>query len=334
MDAALAIVKEESSVENKLKSGATDTIDLSVVVPISERHDDLQRLYGEFAREVSSVGLSYEFIFVLDGIDLELLDTLRHMKAEHPGISVVALNRSFGEATALAAGFQRSKGRLIATIASYFQVEAHEIRRMLEYVLHDQEDLVVGWRNPRIDPLFNRIQSRVYHGIVRGLIGTKYHDISCGLRVMKRAVAEEISLYGDLHRFFPISAYQRGFRVAELAVQQSPLDAKRRTQRPGVYLRRLLDILTFFFLFKFTKKPLRFFGLIGSGVFAAGAIITAYLWLERLLGIPLAGRPLLILGVLLMVFGVQLFSTGLLGEIIIFTHARGVKDYQVKEILE
>lgn len=334
MERALAIAKQHFGTEGQTEAVLVNIIDISVVVPISERHDDLERLYVEYAREISAVGLSYEFIFVLDGLDLEVLQALRRLKKDNSEISVITLNRSFGEATALSAGFQRAKGKFIVTIASYFQVEPHEVRRMLEKVMGGEEDLVVAWRNPRIDPLFNRVQSWVYHRIVQGVIGTKYHDVRCGLRAMKRAVADEISLYGDLHRFFPISAYQRGFRVAEMSVRQSPLDAKRRTASPGVYLRRLLDILTFFFLFKFTKKPLRFFGLVGSGIFAAGAIITAYLWLERLLGIPLAGRPLLILGVLLMVFGVQLFSTGLLGEIIIFTHARDLRDYQIREILE
>jgi hypothetical protein len=151
---------------------------------------------------------------------------------------------------------------------------------------------------------------------------------------MKRRVAQEVQLYGDLHRFFPLLAHQQGFKIAEVTVQQSPHDAAWRMHGPGIYLRRLLDILTLFFLYKFTKKPLRLFGLVGAAIFGAGAIVTGYLGVDRLLGAPLAGRPLLVLGVLLMVFGVQLFSIGLLGEIIIFTHARGVKDYQTRDILE
>ncbi len=167
------------------------------------------------------------------------------------------------------------------------------------------------------------------------LTGVKYHDISCGLRLMKREVAQKIHLYGDLHRFLPLLAYERGFKVTEIQVKQSRHDAKRRVFRPGVYLRRLLDILTLFFLFKFTKKPLRFFGLVGSALSVAGAAIMGYLGLYRLLGFgAIAGRPLVILGVLLMVLGVQLFSIGLLGEIIIFTHARKVKDYSIGKILE
>ena len=162
----------------------------------------------------------------------------------------------------------------------------------------------------------------------------RYHDISCGLRVMRRQVAQELPLYGDFHRFIPLLAYQRGFTVEEVVVQQSQHDAPPRIYAPGVYLRRLLDVLTLFFLFKFAKKPLRFFGLVGSTLLGMGGCITGYMGVYRLLGFgPIADRPLLLFGVLLMVLGVQLFSIGLLGEIIIFTHARHVKEYQIDEVL-
>jgi glycosyltransferase involved in cell wall biosynthesis len=309
-------------------------VELSVVVPISERHDDLRELYRHYAQELSAAGHEYEFIFVLDGPNHEALRSLNALKKEYPTISVVRLNRSFGEAAALSVGFEKAGGSVILTLASYFQVEPHEIHRLVQALAEDNNDLVIAWRYPRVDSYFNRVQSRVFHWLVRMLTGTGYHDISCGLRVLKRQVADEVHLYGDLHRFFPLLAHQRGFRVVEVPVRQSSLDAGRRVFRPGVYLRRLLDVLTLFFLYKFTKKPLRFFGLVGSAIFGAGAGVTAYLGLDRLLGTPLGGRPLLILGVLLMVFGVQLFSIGLLGEIIIFTHAREFHDYQIGEVLE
>lgn len=333
MEHALSIAKERSP-RQRDRNLVAESVMVSVVVPISERHDDLQQLYHDYSREIAATGLAHEFIFVVDGPDHEVVETLNNLKKEHVEISLIVLNRSFGEAAALSAGFERAKGKIIVTVASYFQVEPHEIHRMLTKVLDDEEDLVVAWRHPRIDSRFNRCQSWIYHKIIRAVIGTEYHDVSCGLRVMKRKVADEISLYGDLHRFFPLSAYQLGFRVYEAPVRQSPQDTRRRVNRPGVYLRRLIDIVTFFFLFKFTKKPLRFFGLLGSGIFALGMVLTGYIGVERLLGIAPAGRPLLILGVLFMVFGVQLFSTGLLGEIIIFTHARSVRDYQTSEILD
>jgi glycosyltransferase involved in cell wall biosynthesis len=327
-------VKEKSLRQRENKSVVGNVIDVSVVVAISERYDDLRQLYLEYSRELSTTGLTYEFIFVVDGRDDKVVEILKQVKKEHVGLSLIVLNRSFGEATALSAGFERAKGKIIVTVASYFQVEPQEIQRVLKKVLEDGDDLAVAWRYPRIDSMFNRMQSWIYHEVIRTVIGTEYHDVSCGLRVMNRKVAEEISLYGDLHRFFPISAYQLGFRVVEVPVRQSLQDTKRRVNRPGVYLRRLIDIVAFFFLFKFTKKPLRFFGLLGSGSFCLGMALTGYIAVERLFGIASAGRPLLILGVLLMVFGVQLFSTGLLGEIIIFTHAGSVRDYQTSEILD
>jgi len=133
-----------------------------------------------------------------------------------------------------------------------------------------------------------------------------FHDLGCGLRGMKKLVTRELQLYGDLHRFLPLLAYQRGFRIQEVDVPQHQANQSARLYKPGVYLRRLLDILTIVFLFKFTKKPLRFFGLIGSGLFAMGFGVSLYLFFERLMGVGgLSDRPILILGVLLMVLGVQ-----------------------------
>ncbi len=325
------------SVENSRINGESSTeipVDLSVVVPISERLDDLRELYCQWAEAISENGYSYEFIFVLDGPDHDILKTLRDLKKDHSEIKVLTLSHHVGEATALAVGLDKARAPIILTIPSYFQVEPQDVHRLLNKLVKDDQDLVIAWRYPRTDSLFNRAQSWVFHLLIRLLTGIKFHDVSCGLRAMKRKVAQEVRLYGDLHRFFPLLAYQRGFKVKEVAVRQSRQDLKRRVYGPGVYLRRLLDLLTLFFLYKFTKKPLRFFGLIGSGVSCAGLVITGYLGLYRLLGFGgIAGRPILILGVLLMVLGVQLFSMGLLGEIIIFTHAREVKDYQIDEIL-
>jgi len=326
------------SVENepiRREPSSEKPVDLSVVIPISERHDDLREIYRQCVQEISATRYSYEFIFVLDGPDHEILQTLKDLKKDCPEIKVITLSRRQGEATALAVGLEKARAPIILTIPSYFQVEPQDITGLLDKLVEDGQDLVIAWRNPRIDSLFNRAQSWVFHRLTGTLTGMKYHDISCGLRAMKRKVAQEVQLYGELHRFFPLLAYQRGFKVEEVTVRQSRQDLKRRMYSPGLYLRRLLDLLTLFFLYKFTKKPLRFFGLIGSGISFAGLVITVYLGLYRLLGFGgLAGRPLLILGVLLLVLGIQLFSIGLLGEIIIFTHARDIKDYQIKEIME
>ena len=231
---------------------------LSVVIPISDRQDDLREIYRQCVQEISANGYSYEFIFVLDGPDHEILQSLKDLKKDCPEIKVFSLNRRMGEATALAVGLDKARAPIILTIPSYFQVEPQDIHKLLNKLVKEDQDLVIAWRYPRTDSLFNRLQSWVFHWLTRMLTGMRYHDISCGLRAMKRKVAQEVQLYGDLHRFFPLLAYQRGFKVKEVTVRQSGQDLKRRVYSPGVYLRRLLDLLTLFFLYKFTKKPLRF----------------------------------------------------------------------------
>ena len=315
------------------KEKESSSIDLSVVVAISERHDDLHQLYLEHHKALSNDEDSIEFIFVLDGPNDSALEVLQDLKRTYDNVRIITLNHWVGEATALSVGFENARGRNIMTLASYFQVEPIEVRRVLSEL--KDNDLVVSWRNPRIDSIFNRIQSTIFHWLTRLLTGKSFHDISCGLRVMKAEVAKEVPLYGDLHRFFPLLAFRRGFKISEIPVQQSQRDCGIRLHRPGVYVRRLLDLLALFFLFKFTKKPLRFFGLIGVGLFGLGSAVIGYLGIERLfLGIGLSDRPLLIAGSLMMVLGAQLFSVGLLGEIIIFTHFREAKEYQVRETLE
>jgi glycosyltransferase involved in cell wall biosynthesis len=317
------------------ESEAPRTVDLSVVIPLSERWDDLAELHRVYAEQLRATSLSHEILYVLDGRRPEALEQLRELRERHPEVHVFLLNRWFGEATAMSVGFAQARGKVVLTLPSYLQVEPEEIGRMLRRFAEGQSDLLISWRNPRVDSRFNQWQSKVFHWLVGRLTGVRYHDLSCGVRVMRPRVAREVHLYGDLHRFFPLLAFERGFRIEEMAVRQSRADSGRRVYGLGVYLRRVLDVLTLFFLFKFTKKPLRFFGLVGSSMSAVGAVIVGYLGIYRILGIgPIAGRPLLILGVLLLVLGIQLFSIGLLGEVIIFAHGSRREEYTVEEFLE
>ena len=176
-----------------------------------------------------------------------------------------------------------------------------------------------------------RLQSSAFHVLVRGVSGGCFHDMGCGLRVLRREVAESLQLYGDLHRFIPLLALREGYRVAEIPLAQHPADARPRVYQPGIYVRRLLDIMTVFFLAKFTEKPLRFFGLLGSTLLGTGGLITLALLLQRLEGIGIANRPLLLLGVLLLSLGIQLLGLGLVGEIIVYLRAPHRRGYRVRE---
>jgi glycosyltransferase involved in cell wall biosynthesis len=307
---------------------------VSIIVPVVERYGDLGQLHDELAAELARLGRSCEFIYVVNEQLREVVPALRQIqeRAEEE-VSIVLLGGPFGESAALTTGFSKAKGEVIVTLASYFQVEPSGLRDAFQE-LEDGADLVVGWRHPRIDSAFNRLQSRLFHGIVRQLTRTPFHDLSCGFKVMRKRVARELNLYGGLHRFIPLLALDRGFHVKEIAVPQRQEDRAIRYFGTSTYFGRMLDILNIFFLTKFTRTPLRFFGLAGAALFSAGVLIDLIVVIEKLFfSTGLSDRALLLLGVLLMVLGVQTLSLGLIGEIIIFTHARNVRDYKIAEVI-
>ncbi len=308
--------------------------DLSFVVPVVERHGDLAALQAEYFEVVREMGTTCEFIFVVDQRQKEVVPVLEDLIATAEcEIEVVLLGGHFGESAALTVGLERARGEIIVTLASYFQVDPKGLPRAIA-ALEEGTSCVVGRRYPRTDSLFNRLQSTLFHWIVNLLTSGDFHDVSCGFKVMRRPLARDLNIYGGLHRFLPVMLRNRGYSVRELELAQRSEDEPTRYYGIAVYLKRVLDILTIFFLVKFTRRPLRFFGLLGTAVAAVGGLITLYLGIYRLLDLgSIADRPLLLLGVLLMVLGIQTLSLGLIGEIIIFTHARSLRDYQVEEII-
>ncbi len=317
-----------------MRTRLRDDPEVSVVIPIIDRYGDLRQLYKEYAEELDQLGKAFEFIFVVDERMSRVIPILRDLQASEPGeIVIVMLGGTFGESAALTLGLERARGEKIAVLAAYFQVEPRGMGDALA-ALDSGSDMVTGRRHPRIDSWFNRLQSGLFHGIVRRLTSTDFHDISCGFKIMKRRVARELNIYGGLHRFIPILALHRGFSVKEIPLPQRVEDRGTRIHGTGAYLGRLLDLLTIFFLMKFTRTPLRFFGLVGSVLFAAGFLLDFVVVVEKIVfDVGISERPLLLLGVLLMVLAVQTLSLGLVGEIIIFTHARNIREYQVAEIL-
>ena len=276
----------------------------------------------------------FEFLFILDGSFPAAYKDLCELKEQGNALKIIKFPKTFGESTALMEGFRQAKGNTILTVASCIQVEPKDLATVFS-AYESSYDLVITRRHPRRDPLLNRIQSIIYHYIIRKLTGANFRDMTCGMRLFNREILYGFALYGDLHRFIPVFAMQRGIKVKEVQVSQSKEDTQVRLVMPGIYLRRLLDILTLFFLVKFTRKPLRFFGLIGAALFIPGFMITLCLGFWRLFGaIGLSNRPLLLLGILLMVFGIQTFSVGLVGELILFSHAKQLEEYNIAEIIE
>jgi len=332
----MEILAKLNQIEQTIERDNTEhCTEISVIVPICERFDDLRKLYSMYSEELKKLQKTFEFIFVVDGNHPGAYKTLQDLKEQtNDAIKIIKLSKGYGETTALMAGLKHSNGGVIMTLASYIQVEPSEIGPALNE-LENGNDLIITRRYPRIDSFINRIQTGIFHWIVRRLTKLNFHDITCGLKVMKREVVENIALYGDLHRFIPILANNMGFKIKEINVKQRPEDANIRIYGLGTYWRRLLDLLNIFFLIKFTKKPFRFFGLIGSFMFLMGFILTSYLGILRLLGkIGLVDKPALLLGILLIVAGIQVLSLGFIGEIILFTHSKDIKEYQIEEIVE
>lgn len=310
------------------------TVKLSVIVPVVDRHDRLEEIFEQFAAVLEKTVPAYEFIFVLDGTPPADFELIKRLKEKNPKIKIIRFTRSFGESMALSVGFERSKGQWVLTLPPYFQVEPEGIQKIIAG-LEEGFDLVATCRGPRLDTFLNRIQTAGFHWLVSQMIGVHFHDFGCAVRGMSRRVTEDLHLYGDLFRFIPLLAHTMGFKIKEVSIPQSKKDAKLKVYGLGVYLRRLLDIFTLFFLVKFTRKPLRFFGLIGALMTTLGAGLCFYMLVERWLeATQISNRPLLLLGALMVAIGVQSFSIGLLGEIIIFTHAGEEKEYKVDEFIE
>lgn len=319
-----------------MRTRGEDTLpELSVVIPVVERHGDLTRLYEEYASEVHKLGKRAEFIFVVDYRQRSVVPTLRSLQQRSSEeIILILLRGSFGESSALTLGIERARADVIVTLASYFQVDAAGLGPALRY-LEQGVDLVVGRRYPRRDSLFNRLQTLAFHLLVRVLTGSQFRDISCGFRVMRAELPEDLTIYGGLHRFIPVLAQRRGYSVREIKLEQRREDTPTRYYGLVVYLKRLLDVLTVFFLIKFTYRPIRFFGVAGMALTASGLSITVYLGVYRLLGLGgIANRPLLLLGVLLAVLGLQILAIGLVGEIIIFTHSKQLEPYRIARIIQ
>jgi glycosyltransferase involved in cell wall biosynthesis len=306
---------------------------LSVIVPVGVRRANLKTLYEEYKAGVAAIGRPYEFIFVLDGPHQDARKALEELLEAGEELTVLTLTRTFGESAALMAGFERASGEAVITLPAYHQIDASEIGKLVGAL--EDSDVAIGRRWPRYGAMFDRARRAAFHTLVNFVTGAHFRDLGCGARAMRREVLAELDLYGDHHRFIAILAGRLGFRVSEVDILQSAHDRFTRIYRPREYARHALDVFSIFFLVRFTKKPLRFFGMLGAAIFSVGALVIAWLAAQRLfMDQQLADRPALLLAALLVVLGMQIFALGLLGELIIFTHARDMKDYRIEQVIQ
>jgi glycosyltransferase involved in cell wall biosynthesis len=304
---------------------------VSVVISVGQRHDDLLQLMKDYDAALRKCVTHLDYVIVIDGNYPDAVEDLAQFQTGDRSLRVVQLSRNFGDAIAISTGMERSKGDLVMTLPCYYQIDPEAIPELFRGL--DGNDMVEGRRWPRHDSKLNRFSTWLYHKIIRLVTGFTFRDIGCSARIMRRQVANEVMLYGEQHTFLPLLASNRGFSVREVSVPQSKSDPYLRYYNPGVYGRRLLDIFTIFFLIRFTKAPLRFFGVIGSTFLLFGLVMIGVVVGERFFAeVAAAGRPMLLFGVVFLVLGVQLFAIGLIGELIIFTHGRELKEYSIAEI--
>ena len=309
----------------------SQTSKLSVIVPVCERSDQAAALFPAYREACENLATEVEYIYVTSMHTPDIVEELQELKANEPNLRLIVLNRSYGEGTALQAGFDHASGDLVLTLPPYLQVELSELPKLFTEI--EKFDVVLGRRSPRLDTGLNKLQSHAFNWLLKRLTDQSYSDIGCGVRLIRKDVAKELHLYGEQHRFLPLLAYQIGFHATEVDMQQAESDAHRRVYAPGIYLRRVLDLITIVFLTKFNKKPLRFFGLLGSTSIAIGILGLLYIAFQRLfMDIAMADRPVLVMFSLFLVLGVQLMAIGLVGETVIFTHAKANEEYRIKKI--
>ena len=307
--------------------------ELSILIVVGDRHDPVEDVYTAYRDALRGANRSYEFVYVLDGEFPDVATRLHELQASGEPIVIVELPRTFGESTAVTAGVEHCQAESIMTLPAYLQIAPEEVGKLASTEF-DNNDMIVCRRWPRSDSLFNRTARRIFHWPIKWISGLDLHDLGCSARLFRRRIFDEVRLYGDQHRFLPLLAYRQGFHVVEIDARQAPSDTSARLYSPRIYMERALDLLSMFFLIRFTRKPLRFFGLIGSVSFGFGSLMLLILGIQRLFfDIPLANRPVLLLASLLVVLGFQFFAIGLIGEIIIFTQSRATKEYTVEKVV-
>jgi dolichol-phosphate mannosyltransferase len=291
-------------------------MDLSLIIPALNEREALPGLIAEIEQACAGTGLEWEIVVIDDGSTDGTFAEIAELSRENPRVGVVRLRRNFGKSVALASGFQMTRGEIVITMDGDGQDDPADIPRMLE-ALEQGSDLVSGWKRDRQDPFSRRLASKIFNWFTARVTGVDMHDMNCGFKAYRGECARSIEVYGEMHRFLPAFAAQQGWRVSEIPVNHRA--RQHGTSRFGLerYRRGALDLLTVAFLGRYRQRPLHLFGALGVGLGLLGFIICLYLSVIWIGGESIGERPLLFLGVLLIVVGVQLFSLGLLGQMMV-----------------
>ena len=313
-------------------------IDISVVIPLLNEAESIPELFAWIRRVMNEHGYSYEVIFVDDGSTDGSWSVIERLRAEHPEVKGIKFRRNYGKSAGLQCGFARTQGQVVITMDADLQDSPDEIPELYRMVTEGGYDLVSGWKRKRYDPLFSKnLPSKLFNATARKLSGIKLHDFNCGLKAYRHEVVENIELYNDMHRYIPYLAKSAGFgRIGEKVVQHQA--RKYGSSKFGIsrFFNGYLDLLTLWFISKFGRKPMHFFGLLGSGMFLIGFIALAVVLVNKLSAIimhtqaPLVtDRPYFFIALTAMIIGTQLFLTGFVGEML-SRQASDRKNYKIE----
>ncbi|HEX8918623.1 MAG TPA: glycosyltransferase family 2 protein [Chloroflexota bacterium] len=303
---AISIVPQSADIE---------VPDISIVVPVYDEVDSVTELYNELMTSLGTMSTSFEVVFVDDGSSDGTVERLNTLHEQDPRVGVIALRRNFGKSAALLAGFRESRGAVVVTLDGDLQDNPAELPRFLDAIAQGN-DLVSGWKQIRHDPWSKTMPSRLFNWTVRRFTGIPLHDFNCGFKAYRREVLDELKLYGELHRFIPVLAYWKGYRISELAVQHRPRTFGRSKFGTSRLFKGLLDFLKVLFLTRYMQRPLQLFGVLGTLLCLLGGVGFLYLLALKVAGQSIfqSHGPLLFLSGICIVSGIQLFMLGLLGE--------------------
>jgi glycosyltransferase involved in cell wall biosynthesis len=330
----------QSTIDNRQSPGgssdASASPEISVVVPVYNEAQNLKDLVDRIFQVMRAMERSFEVILIDDGSSDESPHLLRTLKPDFPELQVIFLRRNFGQSAAMTAGFDHSQGDIVVTMDGDLQNDPRSIPRIIAK-LEQGYDLVNGWREDRQDPfLSRRLPSLIANRVIGIATGVRLHDYGCSLKAYRGDLARQLLLYGELHRFIPILAEFYGARIGEEVVSHHARTRGKSKYGIGRTYRVLLDLILMLFFQKFATRPLQLFGLSGGPLFLAGLGIEIYLtWLKLWHGADIGGRPLLLLGALLIITGIVLVGIGLCAELVVRTYyeSSGKRIYAVREVL-
>lgn len=320
MKALLSVVELQTNVQ------------ISAIIPVSDRHDELEMVTREYFSMLVHSGRTFELIYVVDGMHPAVVATLQQIEATNPAIKVILLNQYYGEAACIREGVKRANGDVILLLPPYLQVVTNSIITLLSRL--ETADVATAVRDRKDDQFLNRIRGWIFEKLAK-VAGSHFADPGCSVRAIKRNVFDEMVLQDEQHRFLPLFAERLGFTVQEVLLPQAESDKRHRQHSFQIYLGRMLDLISISFLLRFLQKPFRFFGSVGAGAIFMGTLIGLYITAERFLaGVPMGDRPMLLLAVLLVVLGIQIAAIGLIAEIVIFTRSKGTPTYHIDHVAE